>query len=90
MLQGIGIMPLQLLNLGVLVPRMFYRLFITGDLLVPKLAEPSVDLFEDGLRALAASTSPERKRGVDGVDVEEAGCESHVQSPRLDVAHYVS
>ena len=29
MLQGIGIMPLQLLNLGVLVPRMFYRLFIT-------------------------------------------------------------
>ncbi|KAK7686413.1 hypothetical protein QCA50_010637 [Cerrena zonata] len=29
MLQGIGIMPLQLLNLGVLIPRMFYRLFIT-------------------------------------------------------------
>ncbi|CAL1714678.1 unnamed protein product [Somion occarium] len=28
-LQGIGIMPLQLLNLGVLVPRMFYRIFIT-------------------------------------------------------------
>ncbi|KAI0073272.1 DUF221-domain-containing protein [Panus rudis PR-1116 ss-1] len=29
MLQGIGIMPLQLLNLGVLIPRFFYRLFIT-------------------------------------------------------------
>ncbi|THH27471.1 hypothetical protein EUX98_g6719 [Antrodiella citrinella] len=28
-LQGIGIMPLQLLNLGVLLPRMFYRVFIT-------------------------------------------------------------
>ncbi|KAH8093801.1 hypothetical protein BXZ70DRAFT_949239 [Cristinia sonorae] len=28
-LQGLGIMPLQLLNLGVLIPRMFYRAFIT-------------------------------------------------------------
>ncbi|OJT11675.1 Calcium permeable stress-gated cation channel 1 [Trametes pubescens] len=28
-LQGIGLMPLQLLNLGILIPRMFYRLFIT-------------------------------------------------------------
>ncbi|KDQ10670.1 hypothetical protein BOTBODRAFT_35986 [Botryobasidium botryosum FD-172 SS1] len=27
--QGLGVMPLQLLNLGVLVPRMFYRMFIT-------------------------------------------------------------
>ncbi|OBZ76812.1 Calcium permeable stress-gated cation channel 1 [Grifola frondosa] len=28
-LQGMGIMPLQLLNLGVLIPRLFYRIFIT-------------------------------------------------------------
>lgn len=28
-LQGIGLMPLQLLNLGVIVPRLFYRMFIT-------------------------------------------------------------
>ncbi|KAI0916716.1 hypothetical protein AcW1_010239 [Taiwanofungus camphoratus] len=28
-LQGLGIMPLQLLNLGVLIPRLIYRLFIT-------------------------------------------------------------
>ncbi|KAI0093708.1 DUF221-domain-containing protein [Irpex rosettiformis] len=26
---GIGLMPLQLLNLGVIIPRMFYRMFIT-------------------------------------------------------------
>lgn len=26
---GIGLMPLQLLNLGILIPRMIYRLFIT-------------------------------------------------------------
>ncbi|RDB26692.1 Calcium permeable stress-gated cation channel 1 [Hypsizygus marmoreus] len=28
-LQGLGIMPLQLLNLGVIIPRMFYRMFLT-------------------------------------------------------------
>ncbi|KAJ8456119.1 hypothetical protein ONZ45_g18815 [Pleurotus djamor] len=28
-LQGLGIMPLQLLNLGVLLPRFFYRMFLT-------------------------------------------------------------
>ncbi|KAH9475924.1 Calcium permeable stress-gated cation channel 1 [Psilocybe cubensis] len=28
-LQGIGIMPLQLLNLGVIIPRVFYRVFYT-------------------------------------------------------------
>ncbi|EMD32395.1 hypothetical protein CERSUDRAFT_108829 [Gelatoporia subvermispora B] len=28
-LQGLGIMPLQILNLGVLVPRLLYRMFIT-------------------------------------------------------------
>ncbi|OSD04375.1 DUF221-domain-containing protein [Trametes coccinea BRFM310] len=28
-LQGIGLMPLQLLNLGIIIPRMIYRLFIT-------------------------------------------------------------
>lgn len=28
-LQGIGIMPLQLLNLGVIIPRFFFRLFLT-------------------------------------------------------------
>ncbi|KAI9000885.1 DUF221-domain-containing protein [Trametes punicea] len=28
-LQGIGLMPLQLLNLGIIIPRLFYRLFIT-------------------------------------------------------------
>ncbi|KAF8955390.1 hypothetical protein BDZ97DRAFT_1674228 [Flammula alnicola] len=28
-LQGIGIMPLQLLNLGVIIPRIFYRMFYT-------------------------------------------------------------
>ncbi|KDR79098.1 hypothetical protein GALMADRAFT_223356 [Galerina marginata CBS 339.88] len=28
-LQGIGIMPLQLLNLGVIIPRVFYRMFLT-------------------------------------------------------------
>ncbi|KIK03282.1 hypothetical protein K443DRAFT_676952 [Laccaria amethystina LaAM-08-1] len=28
-LQGLGIMPLQLLNLGVIVPRFFYRMFLT-------------------------------------------------------------
>ena len=26
---GLGLMPLQLLNLGILIPRMFFRLFIT-------------------------------------------------------------
>ncbi|KAA1477844.1 DUF221-domain-containing protein [Dentipellis sp. KUC8613] len=28
-LQGLGIMPLQLLNLGIIIPRMFLRLFVT-------------------------------------------------------------
>ncbi|KAG6908443.1 hypothetical protein DXG01_004526 [Tephrocybe rancida] len=28
-LQGLGIMPLQLLNLGVIIPRVFYRMFLT-------------------------------------------------------------
>ncbi|KAF5381794.1 hypothetical protein D9615_005509 [Tricholomella constricta] len=28
-LQGLGIMPLQLLNLGVIIPRAFYRMFLT-------------------------------------------------------------
>ncbi|KAH9899740.1 hypothetical protein C8Q73DRAFT_639178 [Cubamyces lactineus] len=28
-LQGLGLMPLQLLNLGVIIPRLFFRLFIT-------------------------------------------------------------
>ncbi|GLB41104.1 putative cytosolic domain of 10TM putative phosphate transporter [Lyophyllum shimeji] len=28
-LQGFGIMPLQLLNLGVIIPRIFYRMFLT-------------------------------------------------------------
>ncbi|KAF8154629.1 hypothetical protein B0H34DRAFT_752640 [Crassisporium funariophilum] len=28
-LQGVGIMPLQLLNLGVIIPRVFYRMFYT-------------------------------------------------------------
>ncbi|KAG5645965.1 hypothetical protein DXG03_004757 [Asterophora parasitica] len=28
-LQGLGIMPLQLLNLGVIIPRFFYRMFLT-------------------------------------------------------------
>ncbi|KAG6844854.1 hypothetical protein H0H87_003097 [Tephrocybe sp. NHM501043] len=28
-LQGLGIMPLQLLNLGVIIPRIFYRMFLT-------------------------------------------------------------
>ncbi|KAL4080029.1 hypothetical protein V8B97DRAFT_1929520 [Scleroderma yunnanense] len=28
-LQGLGIMPLQLLNLGVIIPRMIYRIFVT-------------------------------------------------------------
>ncbi|KAL0958878.1 hypothetical protein HGRIS_014193 [Hohenbuehelia grisea] len=28
-LQGLGIMPLQLLNLGVILPRIFYRMFLT-------------------------------------------------------------
>lgn len=29
MFSGLGIMPLQLLNLGVIIPRIIYRLFIT-------------------------------------------------------------
>jgi len=28
-LLGLGIMPLQLLNLGVIIPRLFYRMFLT-------------------------------------------------------------
>jgi hypothetical protein len=29
MLQGLGIMPLQLVQLAVIIPNLFYRLFIT-------------------------------------------------------------
>lgn len=51
-LQGLGIMPLQLLNLGVLIPRFFFRLFWTRTPRGEPNLRPHVPILTDRLQTL--------------------------------------